>query len=267
MIRMTAVPNSRCRSRISSSTCAWTVTSSAVVGSSAMSSVGLQRHRHRDHRRAAACRRRTGAGSRRPAVAAAGCRPGRAARRRGRAPAPSMTCVVRPDQSRRSASRPGSTGAGWTAGPGRSCRSARRGCAAVCSGPASEQVLAVEHGRAADVRAPRVSPMIVCVDTLLPEPDSPTMPSVVPGVHRERQPRTACTTPSGVVNDDLQVVNLDGQQRRAVLSITVGRRQAPGSDARAWRNHRWPPGRARRWPGRSSAARGGRPRCAPSFAW
>ena len=41
VIRMIAVPNSRCSRRITSSTCACTVTSSAVVGSSAISSAGL----------------------------------------------------------------------------------------------------------------------------------------------------------------------------------------------------------------------------------
>ncbi len=38
---MTAEPNSFCRSRIRSRICAWTVTSRAVVGSSAISSSGL----------------------------------------------------------------------------------------------------------------------------------------------------------------------------------------------------------------------------------
>ena len=44
------MPNSRLRSRISRSTCACTVTSSAVVGSSAMSSLRPRGERHRDHR-------------------------------------------------------------------------------------------------------------------------------------------------------------------------------------------------------------------------
>ena len=39
-MRMTAVPVSSCRRAISSRICAWTVTSSAVVGSSAISSFG-----------------------------------------------------------------------------------------------------------------------------------------------------------------------------------------------------------------------------------
>ena len=42
--------NSFCRSRIRSRICACTVTSSAVVGSSAISSSGSQDQRHRDHR-------------------------------------------------------------------------------------------------------------------------------------------------------------------------------------------------------------------------
>ena len=42
MIRMMAELNSRCRSFISSRIWAWTVTSSAVVGSSAISNLGSQ---------------------------------------------------------------------------------------------------------------------------------------------------------------------------------------------------------------------------------
>ena len=42
VIRMTAVPSSRCRSPIRSRICAWIVTSSAVVGSSAISTLGWQ---------------------------------------------------------------------------------------------------------------------------------------------------------------------------------------------------------------------------------
>ena len=42
MIRITAMPNSSDRERISSRICAWMVTSSAVVGSSASSSFGSQ---------------------------------------------------------------------------------------------------------------------------------------------------------------------------------------------------------------------------------
>ncbi len=40
VMKMTAVPRSRCSSRIVLRICAWIVTSSAVVGSSAISSLG-----------------------------------------------------------------------------------------------------------------------------------------------------------------------------------------------------------------------------------
>src|SRR5487761_1119310 len=52
-----------------------------------------------------------------------------------------------------------------------------------------------------ETRAPRVSPTIVWVDTLLPEPDSPTMPSVRPASTVKLTPRTARSTPSCVAKD------------------------------------------------------------------
>ena len=61
-----------CSSRISSRICAWIVTSSAVVGSSAISSSGCRRAPSRSSR-AGACRRRAGAGTRRRAARARGC--------------------------------------------------------------------------------------------------------------------------------------------------------------------------------------------------
>src|ERR1700755_706200 len=46
----------------------------------------------------------------------------------------------------------------------------------------------------------RVRPMIVSPVTLLPEPDSPTMPSVRPSSTENETPSTARTTPSAVRN-------------------------------------------------------------------
>src|SRR3954453_20314541 len=46
----------------------------------------------------------------------------------------------------------------------------------------------------------RVSPITVRLDTLLPEPDSPTMPSALPDSTLYEIPSTAFTTPSGVSN-------------------------------------------------------------------
>src|SRR5262245_11305785 len=45
-----------------------------------------------------------------------------------------------------------------------------------------------------------ISPRIDIVDTLLPEPDSPTMPSVSPGKTSYEMSSTACTMPSSVLN-------------------------------------------------------------------
>ena len=66
VMSMIAESNSACRSRIRSRICACTVTSSAVVGSSAISRSGSLEAPSRSSR-AAACRRRTCADSRRPA--------------------------------------------------------------------------------------------------------------------------------------------------------------------------------------------------------
>jgi hypothetical protein len=55
-----------------------------------------------------------------------------------------------------------------------------------------------------ETEAPRVSPAMVCVATLLPEPDSPTMASVLPRSTSKESPRTAWTTPSGVLNETLR---------------------------------------------------------------
>ena len=40
--------------------------------------------------------------------------------------------------------------------------------------------------------------------TDLPEPDSPTMPSVLPGITSKSTPRTACTTPFSVLKRTLR---------------------------------------------------------------
>ena len=72
MIR-TAVPLWPVSWRMTSMTCAWIVTSSAVVGSSAMSSRGLQRERHRDHHALAHPAAAAGAGSAQPAARRRGC--------------------------------------------------------------------------------------------------------------------------------------------------------------------------------------------------
>ena len=78
----------RAASRSSSRICAWIVTSSAVVGSSAISRLGRARQRHRDHHALAhAAGELVRVGAQR-ARARAGCRRAPSARPRGRSPRP-----------------------------------------------------------------------------------------------------------------------------------------------------------------------------------
>ena len=85
-----------------------------------------------------------------------------------------------------------------------------------------EQVAPVEDDPAGDVRALRArEPDNVSAATLLPEPDSPTMPIDPPGSTVNEIPSTACTTPSGVGNSTR-------------MSSTVEQRAGQLRGARGW---------------------------------
>src|SRR5688500_4174764 len=71
-----------------------------------------------------------------------------------------------------------------------------------------------------DTRAPRVRPRIVCVETLFPDPASPTIASVRPRSTPNDTPRTASTSPSGV-------------GKETVRSCTSSSRLTGGSRARS----------------------------------
>ena len=88
--------------------------------------LGVERERHGDHRRAAACRRRARAGSVERAPRRSGCRPSRAASIARRARRLVRDLARGPGSPRRSASRPCRAGAATTADPGRPWRRARR---------------------------------------------------------------------------------------------------------------------------------------------
>ena len=110
----------RLRSSIRSRICAWMVTSSAVVGSSAISSFGIARERHRDHHPLAHAAGQLVRIFAQRAARARGCRPGRASRR-ARA---SAACSVEPLVTRRVSaiwSPTVSTGLSASSAPGRSC--------------------------------------------------------------------------------------------------------------------------------------------------
>ncbi len=58
------------------------------------------------------------------------------------------------------------------------------------------------------VFGPRVSPIRVIAHTDLPEPDSPTIASTSPRPSANDTPATACTLPSLVANETLQVAHV-----------------------------------------------------------
>ena len=164
-------------------TCAWIVTSSAVVGSSAISSFGLERERHRDHHalaHAAAELVRVGL---QPALGVRRCptipssSPARAR------PAPWSMLLVRAASPRSAACRSVSTGLRLVSGSWKTI---------AMSVPRTLQHLGCRADPAATARRTRCgrprsarpaagsSRVIARLVTLLPQPDSPTRPSVSP---------------------------------------------------------------------------------------
>ena len=175
--------------------------------------------------RAGACRPRARAGRRRRAGAASGIADQlRAARPRGSRAAARETRRGAPASPPRSARRRCRRGAARTAGPGRSSRCRRRAAAAARRRAAVSRSSPVEaaRGRRRARSAPRVRPITVSVETLLPEPDSPTIPSVRPGSTASETPSTACTSAVLGVERDAQV--LDARAAAALIgSAPAGR--------------------------------------------
>ena len=171
VMMMIAVPNSRCRSRSRSRIWACTVTSSAVVGSSAISSSGSLMQSHRDHHalpHAAGQLVRVVVDAR---SGRSGCRPGRACRWAWLA----GLCLGTPrvhaaglDELLRRSCR---TGAATTAGPGRSSPSACRGATGPRSSLAPTSSSPSRRPRRSTLAVLRLcSPMIAWLVTDLPEP-------------------------------------------------------------------------------------------------
>ncbi len=136
--------------------------------------------------RAGACRPRTGAGSRAHAMPRSGCRRGRAARRRAprRASLPTSSCAV-------------TASAIWSPTRYIGCRHANGSWKTIAmSLPRifrSSSGGSVSRSRPLNSTSPEItvrsrlsSPMIARFETLFPEPDSPTTPSVSPRRERER---------------------------------------------------------------------------------
>ena len=171
------------------------VTSSAVVGSSASSRLGRARERDRDHRPAGACRRRTGADSRRGAPRRPGCRPGPAARRarsvRARRPRPvcafRFSPICRPTVSTGLSAVIGS----WKIMRDLAARARRRSSRS--GRPTSSRPRQITEPSTRP--GARTRPRIERSATLLPEPDSPTSPSTSPGCTSRSMPSTAVSVP------------------------------------------------------------------------
>ena len=184
--------------RISSSTCAWTVASSAVVGSSAMMSRGFVISTEAIMTRC--CwppERRNGysprhrAGSSMPALASPSAARASASRRVigrwRRMASTSWSPILWSGES----AVMGSWKTMPTADP-RIRRSASSGSVAMSC---PSKAIAPEAMRPGGFGTSRKTLMAV---TDLPQPDSPTSPSVSPASRCNDTPSTACTTPSGV---------------------------------------------------------------------
>ena len=133
-----------------------------------------------------------------PRPRVAGSRPGTGGRPPAPRPPPASARNARP-APRGSAARSSAPGSGSSSGPGRSSRSRRRGSSAAPS-PDS-----VRRSRPPNIALPLVTraargriPISASDVTLLPQPDSPTIPSVSPAPISNEIPLTAWIVPRSV---------------------------------------------------------------------
>ena len=126
--------------------------------------------------------------------------------------------VVEQDRLDRAARRSCAPGSATSSGPGRSSRSRCRGCSRSRLAVASSRSSPLNSASPARdrVRLRLFSPMIVRQVTLLPEPDSPTMPSVLPFSTEKLTPSTALTMPSSVRKCVSQVADLEKRHRSSL---------------------------------------------------
>ena len=228
MISTSAIPRSRCSRRSRSSSCAWIVTSSAVVGSSAISTSGsgasaiatAARWRSPPESWCGYCAsRRSGSGT--PTSSSSSTARRRAAPRRQSAVRLEALRDLPTDREQRVEARhrvledhARCAGRGAAAAP-----AARRPAASTPSSitrPPDD----VAGGRQQAHDREDV--------TLLPQPDSPTSPSVSPGSISNETPRTAGTEPS-------RVANAVCRSSTARIGVTVG----PGTRTTQWTRRAW----------------------------
>ena len=137
-----------------------------------------------------------------------------------------------PGSPRRSAIRPCRAGGATTADPGRSSRCACRGRASARPGRVSRSSPSRRTRPSTVAFGNRVRPMTVRAVTLLPDPDSPTIPSVRPRSRERETPSTALTTPSRVAKRTSQVLDLE---QRHLSTGPAGRGRRRGCRRRCWR--------------------------------
>ena len=217
VIRITAEPGSLAQVADSSRICAWIVTSSAVVGSSAISMLRSVRRAPSRSSRAGACRPRTRAGRRRtPLAGLAGCRPRPAARPRASRACGLGDVLVRADLLGDLLADPVDRVAARSSGPGRPSRSRSPRIAPqrrlVGRARARSRRVARSSPRTSAL-GERVSPISSCAVTDLPRARLADDRQHLAGAQRRSDtPSTACTTPSSVREATTPEV-LDGQQR------------------------------------------------------
>ncbi len=201
------MPVSFCSRPISARICAWIVTSSAVVGSSAISRRRVAGHRERDHHALAHAARQ---------LVRILVDPLRGGRDLDQFEHPLRMGVAQPcgrasgaaAPIRRSARRWSAPGSGWSSAPGRSfrarCRAARASrdsgrSSRLTRRPSRRTNQAWPSTCACEVLACR--PISVRLVTDLPEPDSPTSASVSPGRIANETSATLWMRPASVAKE------------------------------------------------------------------
>ena len=181
------MPSSACRSSSSSMIWAWVVTSSAVVASSAISSFGPAGERHRDHDPLPHAAGELVRVLVEPPVRRPGGGPAAAARSPASRAVGLADLAVRPDRLGDLRADPHRR----VERPGRVLEHHRHVAAAVLAQLAvgqADQLGAAQPGRAGDLRRRRQQAHDRPEPTVLPEPDSPMIASVLPGLDRVAEP-------------------------------------------------------------------------------
>ena len=245
---------------------AWIVTSSAVVGSSAMQQRGLARDRHRDHDALAHAARELVRVVVRASLRRRECRP-RASSSMARAQA----CRARHGPGagappRRPGCPPSAPDSARSSAPGRSSRCARRARRASRARAAPSRSRSVEeHAAAGDPsRAAGTRRMSDSAVMLLPHPDSPTRPRTSPRSSVKRHAVDGARLAGVGGEDHAQVADVEERHHPVAAASSGSTRGADGGEnavvveRRRWaRRRRTPAARTSRRRGAETSRRAG----------